>query len=457
MNETLQEVWETALNEIKQEMPEESFELWFRPLKLISLENNTLTLQCPNKFFSDWLRTNYEKKIETLFSQKIGTGIKLNYLISEGLTPEKEEKKKEEKTEEEVVTSTQKEEVLFPGDEFDPRYTFENFIVGSSNRFAQAAAFRVANEPGKAFNPLFIYGGVGLGKTHLLHAIGHQIRQIYSQIKVIYVTSEKFINEFIDSLRYERLDNFRNKYRRPDCLLIDDIQFLVGKQRSEEEFFYTFNALYDSRRQIVVTSDRPPQEIPALQERLISRFEWGVVADIKPPDLETRIAILRKKAENEKLYVPDDVIAFIAEQIQTNIRQLEGALIRVVAFASLLGTEISIDKAKDVLRDIIAKREVAQPITIEKIQKVVAKHFHLNPKEMTSKKRTDSVAFPRQIAMYLARNLTEYSTTEIGEAFGGRDHTTVMHACDKVKLKVSSDPYFSAFINKILEEIKSTI
>jgi len=453
MNETmptLQELWETILHEVKQEMREESFELWFRPLKPISLENNILTLQCPNKFFSDWVKTNYGKKIETLFGQKLGGEIKLNYLTLESLTPEKEKK------EEEIVILTQKEEVLPPANEFDPRYTFENFIVGPTNRFAQAAAYRVANEPGKAFNPLFIYGGVGLGKTHLLHAIGHQTREAYPQIKIVYVTSEKFINEFIDSLRYERLNDFRNKYRGPDCLLIDDIQFLIGKQRSEEEFFYTFNALYDSRRQIVVTSDRPPQEIPALQERLISRFEWGVVADIKPPDLETRIAILRKKAEKEKLYVPDDVIAFIAEQIQTNIRQLEGALIRVVAFASLLGTEISIDKAKEVLRDIIVKKEVTQPITIEKIQKVVAKHFHLHSKEMVSKKRTDAVAFPRQIAMYLARTLTEQSTTEIGEAFGGRDHTTVMHACEKVKAKVSSDPYFSAFINKILEEIKST-
>jgi chromosomal replication initiator protein len=451
MNETMEELWDITLNEIKQEMPDESFELWFRPLKFISLENNILTLQCPNKFFSDWVKTNYEKKIEILFSQKAGQEIKLKYAILESLTPEKEKT-----VEEETLIPTQKEEILTPSDEFDPRYTFENFIVGSTSRFAQAAAFRVANEPGKAFNPLFIYGGVGLGKTHLLHAIGHRTKQIYPQIKVVYVTSEKFINEFINSLRDETLNDFRNRYRGPDCLLIDDIQFLIGKQRSEEEFFYTFNALYDSRRQIVVTSDRPPQEIPALQERLISRFEWGVVADIKPPDLETRIAILRKKAENEKLYVPDDVITFIAEQIQTNIRQLEGALIRVVAFASLLGTEISIDKAKEVLRDIITKREVSEPITIERIQKVVAKHFHLNPKEMTSKKRTDAVAFPRQIAMYLARNLTEQSTTEIGEAFGGRDHTTVMHACDKIKLKVSSDPYFSAFINKILEEIKST-
>lgn len=454
-SETAEELWESALNEIKQEISDESFELWFRPLKPISLEENILTLQCPNKFFSDWLKTNYAEKIETLFSEKMSRLIKLNYLVAEIITQE-EGFPEEKEIKSQPVSPNEKNNILPPGDEFDPRYTFENFIVGSNNRFAQAAAFRVANEPGKAFNPLFIYGGVGLGKTHLLHAIGHQARQLSPNMKIVYVTSEKFINEFIDSLRYERIKDFRNKYRGPDGLLIDDIQFLIGKQRSEEEFFYTFNALYDSRRQIVVTSDRPPQEIPALQERLISRFEWGVVADIKPPDLETRIAILRKRAGREKLYIPDDVIAFIAEQIQANIRQLEGALIRVVAYASLLNTEVTIDRAKEVLRDIITKKEVTQLITIEKIQKVVAKHFHLNPKDMISKKRTDAIALPRQVAMYLTRNLTEYSTTDVGEAFGGRDHTTVLHACDKIETKVSSDPYFSAFINKIIEEIKST-
>lgn len=449
MDTAIQQLWEDALEEIKQEMPDESFELWFRPLKTISLENGIFTLQCPNKFFSDWLRTNYERRIEEILSRKIATEVKINYAIIENLTTET--KKEETETLKDV---TKKEEIPFIQSEFDPRYTFENFIVGSSNRFAQAAAFRVASEPGKAFNPLFIYGGVGLGKTHLLHAIGNRTRQACPEKKVIYVTSEKFINEFIDSLRYEKINDFRNKYRRSDCLLIDDIQFLIGKQGSQEEFFYTFNTLYDSRRQIVVTSDRPPQEIPTVHERLISRFEWGVVADIKPPDLETRVAILRKKAENEKLYVPEDVMVFIAEQIQINIRQLEGALIRVIAFASLLGTEVTVDKAKEVLGDIVAKKEIPQLVTIERIQKVVAKHFHITFKEMVSKKRTDTIAWPRQIAMYLARNLTELSTTEIGEAFGGRDHTTVMHACDKVKLKVSADPYSAAFINKIVEEVK---
>lgn len=462
MNGTLQELWETVIGEVKKEIPDESLELWFRPLKPISLENGVFTLQCPNKFFSDWIGQNYQKKIEEILSGRTGNETKLNYTIAQSLEEETRKEEKEALLLPQTLTGfseqaePKKEESDSFSSEFDPRYTFENFIVGSSsNRFAQAAAFRVATEPGRAFNPLFIYGGVGLGKTHLLHAIGHRSKQSYPEIRVVYVTSERFITEFIDSLRYERVSNFRNKYRQTNCLLIDDIQFLIGKQGSQEEFFYTFNTLYDSRRQIVITSDRPPHEIPTLQERLISRFEWGVVADIKPPELETRIAILRKKAEKEKLYVPDDVIGYIAEQIQTNIRQLEGALIRVVAFASLLGTEITVDKAKEVLHDIVAKKEITQPVTIERIQKVVAKKFNLSIKELISKKRTDSVAWPRQVAMYLARNLTEFSTTEIGEASGGRDHTTVMHACDKVKLKLSSDPYFTAFINKIIEEIES--
>jgi len=451
IDELMSGVWETVLKQVGKEGQDESFDLWFRPLRPVSFENGVFTLQCPNKFFSDWIKQNYQTKIEQIVTQQTGTEVKLELIIRQEL--EEETKKTEIQT---SVTEPRKERSDFAADEFDPRYTFESFIVGPSNRFAQAAAEAVAKEPGKAFNPLFIYGGVGLGKTHLLHAIGHQTKQLNPGTKVLYITSEKFINDFIDSLRYERLVDFRNNYRKPDCLLIDDIQFLMGKQSSQEEFFYTFNTLYDSRKQIVVTSDRPPKEIATLQERLISRFEWGVVADIQPPEFETRVAILRKKATNEKVYVPEDVIVFIAEQIQTNIRQLEGALIRVVAFASLLGTEVTVDRAKEVLRDIITKKEIAQPVTIERIQRVVAKHFHLNPKEMSSKKRTDAIAFPRQIAMYLARSLTECSTTEIGQSFGGKDHTTVMHACNKIKLRLSSDPYFVALINKIVEEIKKS-
>ncbi|OGS28245.1 MAG: chromosomal replication initiator protein DnaA, partial [Elusimicrobia bacterium RIFOXYB2_FULL_48_7] len=272
--------------------------------------------------------------------------------------------------------------------------------------------------------------------------------------KVLYVTAEKFINEFIESLTYQKPASFRNKFRNLDCLLIDDIQFLTEKQRSQEEFFNTFNALYDFRKQILITSDRPPKELQNLEERLISRFEWGVIADVKPPDLETRIAILRKKAEGEKIYVPDDVILFLASQIKSNIRKLEGSLIRIVAFSSLTGTPLTVDTAKEILSDIIRREEIQKPITIEKIQKVVARHYHQDIKDMRSKKRTDEVAFPRQTAMYLARSLTERSTIEIGEAFGGKDHTTVLHAWNKIKTMINTDPFFAANINKLVEDIK---
>ena len=275
--------------------------------------------------------------------------------------------------------------------------------------------------------------------------------------RVLYTTSEKFINEFIDSLRFEKMNQFRQKYRNLDCLLIDDIQFLVNKESSQEEFFYTFNTLYDSRKQIVITSDRPPKEIPTLQERLITRFEWGVVADIQAPELETRIAILRDKADAENLFVPDDVLLFLASHIRTNIRELEGSLIRVVAHASLTGVSLTVDSAKEVLRDVMAREEAAAPVSLEKIQEVVARHFHLELHDMKSKRRTDAIAFPRQIAMYLARTLTEMSTTQIGDSFGGKDHTTVMHATNKVKGRLDTDPFFTALVNKIIQEIRSGV
>jgi chromosomal replication initiator protein len=290
----------------------------------------------------------------------------------------------------------------------------------------------------------------------LLHAIGNHIRRNDPSKRVLYVTSEKFINEFIDSLRFEKPASFRNKYRNLDCLLIDDIQFLVGRQSSQEEFFYTFNTLYDSHKQVVITSDRPPKELPTLEPRLISRFEWGVIADIQPPDLETRIAIMRKKAEEERLYIPDDVVLYIATQIKSNIRELEGSLLRITAFSAFTGTPLTVDSVQKILKDVVRPPDDAAHITIECIQKVVAKHFNLDIRDMKSKRRTDAVAFPRQIAMYLARTLTdEFSTTEIGDAFGGKDHTTVMHACNKIKARMATDPYFVAKVNQISQEIRA--
>lgn len=272
---------------------------------------------------------------------------------------------------------------------------------------------------------------------------------------MLYITSERFTNELIESIRNDRMPQFRNKYRNLDVLLIDDIQFLAGKESTQEEFFHLFNTLYEAHKQIVVSSDSTPKEIPTIEERLRSRFQWGVIADIQPPDIETRIAILRKKAGAENIFIPDDVVLFLASQIKSNIRELEGCLIRIVAFSSLTGSEVTVDRSKEILKDIITKEEIAAPITIELIQNVVGKHFHLDIKEMKSKRRTDAVAFPRQVAMYLARTLTEYSTTEIGTEFGGRDHTTVMYACEKIKMKLAGDPFFSALVNRITQEIKT--
>jgi chromosomal replication initiator protein len=449
MSTVVQDLWEDVLSVLKPQMNNESFDLWLRPIKVLSLEGNRLVLQVPNAFFADWLRDHYQSHVETLLKERSGQPMSLSFSV---LRPVEELSK---------PAASAPPAPLLPAPTLEsylnPRYTFDAFIVGHSNRFAQAASQAVAKDPGKAYNPLFLYGGVGLGKTHLMHAIGHHILQNNPRACVLYTTSEKFINEFIDSLRFEKMNLFRQKYRNLDCLLIDDIQFLVNKESSQEEFFYTFNTLYDSRKQIVITSDRPPKEIPTLQERLITRFEWGVVADIQAPELETRIAILREKAEAENLFVPDDVLLFLASHIRTNIRELEGSLIRVVAHASLTGVALTVDLAKETLRDVIAKEAAASPVSLEKIQEVVSRHYHLDVHDMKSRRRTDAIAFPRQVAMYLARTLTEMSTTQIGDSFGGKDHTTVMHATNKVKNRLDSDPFFAAHINKIIQEIRSGI
>jgi chromosomal replication initiator protein len=452
MSLAVETLWDDVLSILKPQMNNESFDLWFRPVKALTMEGNRLVLQVPNAFFADWMRDHYQTRIEVLLQERAGEPVTLSFSVLHQI-------------EESVRPSAPPMMAAAPiaaapsgpplETHLNPRYTFETFVVGHSNRFAQAASQAVSKDPGKAYNPLFLYGGVGLGKTHLMHAIGHHVLQGNPRARVLYTSSEKFINEFIDSLRFEKMNQFRQKYRNLDCLLIDDIQFLVNKESSQEEFFYTFNTLYDSRKQIVITSDRPPKEIPTLQERLITRFEWGVVADIQAPELETRIAILRDKAEAENLFVPDDVLLFLASHIRANIRELEGSLIRVVAHASLTGVPLTVDSAKEVLRDVMAREEAATPVAIEKIQEVVARHFHLDLHDMKSKRRTDAIAFPRQIAMYLARTLTEMSTTQIGDSFGGKDHTTVMHATNKVKGRLDSDPFFTALVNKIIQEIRS--
>ncbi len=450
MNAAVESVWEDVLSILRPQMNDESFDLWLRPIKALTFDSQRLTLQVPNAFFADWLRDHYQPKIELILRERHGEPIGLSFNV---LRPV-----------EDLLRTHEPAPALAPrplpppppaSETFlNPRYTFDSFVVGHSNRFAQAASYAVAKDPGKAYNPLFLYGGVGLGKTHLMHAIGNHMLQSNPRARVLYTSSEKFINEFIDSLRHEKMNQFRQKYRNLDCLLIDDIQFLVNKESSQEEFFYTFNTLYDSRKQIIICSDRPPKEIPTLQERLITRFEWGVVADIQAPELEMRIAILREKAEQEKLFVPDDVILFLASHVRKNIRELEGALIRVVAHSSLTHVPLTVDSTQVVMRDLIAREEAAAPVSVDRIQEIVAKHYHVDLQDMKSKRRTDAIAFPRQIAMYLVRTLTDMSTTQIGESFGGKDHTTVMHASNKIKNKLETDPFFTALINKIIQEIR---
>lgn len=448
-----EQLWDEILNKLKEEMPKDSYELWFKPTRAVSFEDNLLNVQVPNRFFSKYLQEKHKGKIEELL--KVTTASEAQIIFT--IDPQSHIQEKERKDEEIEPTSIAADETTFTTMEFNPKYTFENFVVGPSNRFAHATAEAVANDPGKAYNPLFIYGGVGLGKTHLLQAIGHYNKKQNPRLAVLYITSERFTNELIESIRNDRMVEFRNKYRHLDVLMIDDIQFLAGKESTQEEFFHLFNTLYEAHKQIVISSDSTPKEIPTIEERLRSRFQWGVIADIQPPDIETRIAILRKKAGAENIFIPDDVVLFLASQIKSNIRELEGCLIRIVAFSSLTGSEVTVDRSKEILKDIITKEEIAVPITIELIQNAVSKHFHLDVKEMKSKKRTDAVAFPRQVAMYLARTLTEYSTTEIGTDFGGRDHTTVMYACEKIKMKLAGDPFFAALINRITQEIKTGV
>ena len=449
------ELWQSILAALKPDLKDETFDLWLKPLTVSRFENETFTLTVPNRFFSDWIKTHYQKRIEIFLAEAFGTPIRLEFETqSEENLPTTLKVLKRNPPPKPASNDSSRAGLLTSRDlKIKTQYDFDNFVVGPSNRFAEAAAEAVAKDPGRSYNPLFIYGGVGLGKTHLLHSIGHRISQTRPSAKVTYVPSEHFINEFIDALRFERMKEFRAKYRNLDCLLIDDIQFLMGKDSSQEEFFYTFNSLYDSRKQIVICSDRPPKET-LVGDRLVSRFEWGVIADIQPPDLETRIAILRKKSEESNLPAPEDVILFVANHIKSNIRELEGSMTRIMAYTSLTREPLTVDTARKVLKDILSSSDHMSAISTELVQKVVSRHFNLELRDMKSKRRSDAIAFPRQIAMYLTRTLTELSTIQIGAAFGGKDHTTVMHACNKIKNKLSGDPYFVALVNKITQEIR---
>ena len=454
MDAQLNNLWEQALNIIKGEISEISFNTWIKSCTPISISDNILKLSVPNEFTKGILDTRYKDLLIQALKIVTSRKIKIEFYLESDLEEEKEneEKQKEEKKENtndvdgSIVVSDEMSATL------NPKYTFQSFVIGNSNRFAHAASLAVAESPAKAYNPLFIYGGVGLGKTHLMHAIGHYILQENPKAKVVYVSSEKFTNELINAIKDDKNEEFRNKYRKVDVLLIDDIQFIAGKERTQEEFFHTFNALHEENKQIILSSDRPPKEIPTLEDRLRSRFEWGLIADIQPPDFETRMAILKKKADVEGLNVPNEVMVYIATKIKSNIRELEGALIRIIAYSSLTNRDVSVDLASEALKDIISNKESA-PVTVKTIQESVANYYNLRIEDLKSQRRTRNIAYPRQIAMYLSRKLTDMSLPKIGEEFGGRDHTTVIHAYEKISENLKTDEGLQSMINDITKKL----
>lgn len=435
------EAWTQVLQHLQKKINTQSFDHWIKPLRPVTLHGNTVFIEVPNHFSRDWLLDRYAPVFKQAFEYVLGHEVTVQFLLTAEVP--------------QVLQALARLKSR-PQDRFtylNPKYTFDTFVVGNSNRFAHAAALAVADAPARAYNPFFVYGGVGLGKTHLMHAIGHHILNRAPYLNVAYVTSEHFTNELINAIRDDDMPGFRQRYRNIDILLIDDIQFLAGKERTQEEFFHTFNSLYEAGKQIVISSDRPPKDIPTLEDRLRSRFEWGLIADIQPPDLETRVAILRKKAQLDAVDVPDETILYIADRIQSNIRELEGAFIRVVAFASLTQSPITAEMAAEVLKDVIPPK-APRPVTCKTIQEAVSEYFQLKPEDLKAKKRTRNVAFPRQVAMYLTRELTDLSLPKIGEEFGGRDHTTVIHAYEKISQELRQNPSLQELINELINRIK---
>lgn len=445
--ENIEELWALTLENISEHISKPSFETWLKDTYANHLDNDTLTISAPNEFARDWLEGRYTTLISDIVLEITGARLSIKFVVPDSNVTEKDPKPAPKPVQ-------QPDQQTQPKTMLNPKYTFNTFVIGSGNRFAHAASLAVAEDPARAYNPLFIYGGVGLGKTHLMHAIGHYVREHEPEANVLYLTSEKFTNEFINAIMDNKTINFRNKYRNVDVLLIDDIQFIAGKESTQEEFFHTFNALHEENKQIIISSDRPPKEIPTLEDRLRSRFEWGLITDITPPDLETRIAILNKKAKAERLDIPNEVMLYIANQIDTNIRELEGALIRVVAYSSLVNQDIDAALAADALKDIIPSSR-PKVITIPKIQEAVSKKYQIKIEDFAAKKRTKSIAFPRQIAMYLSRELTDYSLPKIGEEFGGRDHTTVIHAHEKISKLLENDQDLDKNIEELKEQLKS--
>jgi chromosomal replication initiator protein len=436
-------IWDQVLDRIEAKVGRHSYHTWFKPTSLLADDGQRLSVRVPNQLFTEWLPKHYSVVL-TEALRDVGRPEAQLLFIPEDAKP----------AEPAPARAVAEAEPDAPTDmsSLGARYTFETFIVGPSNQFAHAACRAVAEAPSRSYNPLFIYGGVGLGKTHLMHAIGHYVLQHHRGLKLTYISSERFMNEMINALRHDRVLDFRERYRSVDVLLVDDIQFVSGKEGTQTEFFHTFNALHDAQKQIVISSDRPPHEIPALEERLRSRFEWGLIADIQPPDIETKVAILKKKAETEAVPLPDGVAMYMASRIKSNIRELEGSLIRLIAYASLQGRPLSLELAQEVLRNVIDHDDKA--ITIEQIQKFVADYYQLKLAELKSRNNSKSVAMPRQVAMYLCKTLTHASLPEIGRSFGGKHHSTVIHSIKKVDELRKKDGDFNSLINNLLESFK---
>lgn len=435
------DTWDRLLEQLERTLDPQTFDTWFRPTSMLADRNGVLSVSVPNEVFRDWLTQKYAGLVRETLERFPGGPADIRFVVGddeasvEVLEPESSL----------VVAATDS-----PGATLNPKYTFGSFVVGASNQFAHAAARAVAEGPSRSYNPLFLYGGVGLGKTHLMLAIGHHIRHAFPSLRIVYLSSERFMNELINSIRYDRTHEFRERYRNLDVLLMDDIQFLAGKERTQEEFFHTFNALHEEQKQIVVTSDAPPKDIPSLEERLQSRFEWGLQADIQVPDLETKVAILKKKAavESPPRVLPDDVLFYIAMACKSNIRELEGALIRLLAYASLTGDDITLDLAKTVLRDTL--RTGDRVITIDSIQGRVSDFYGLRPGELNSRSNARRITRPRQVAMFLCKELTPHSLPEIGRAFGGKHHSTVIHSVRKVRKDMELDKDLQRGVNNLL-------
>jgi len=442
-------IWDQILSRVETKVNRHSFYTWFKPTAFVADGGNSITIRVPNPLFKDWLTKHYSVVLSEALAEVRRSGASLVF-VAEGA----------------VVPASLPEPASAPGDELDApvettsvapgglnqRYTFDTFIVGPSNQFAHAACRAVAEAPSRSYNPLFIYGGVGLGKTHLMHAIGQYLLEHNRGLKLTYISSERFMNEMINALRYDRILDFRERYRSVDVLLVDDIQFGSGKEGTQTEFFHTFNALYDAQKQIVLSSDHPPHEIPALEERLRSRFEWGLIADIQPPDIETRVAILKRKAEAEAVPLPDSVAMYIAGRIKSNIRELEGSLIRLIAYASLTGREISLELTQEVLKNVIDQE--AKAVTIETIQRYVSDYYQLKIGDLKSRNNSKSVAMPRQVAMYMCKALTHASLPEIGRSFGGKHHSTVIHSIKKVEELRKKDEDFNSLISNFIESFR---